>query len=102
MYFERGKSPKQTMRIGVIANSKVIESISGGLGKNYPSPKNIHETLKAYEDGKPLTWTKTTRDLFEHRWKFRIKDVPDLYFTLTVLSGQFLEYQGKFYEIPRL
>ena len=102
IHFERGIGAKKAMKIGVVANCKVITSCQGGLGPKYPSPENIHKTLKSYEDGIAIKWSKETRDLFEHRWKFRIEGDNQFQHTLAVLSGGFIEYRGKIYEIPEL
>lgn len=102
MNFERGKSPKEAMKIGKAAFAVEIQNVNGSLGLNYPSDKNIHETLKKYEEKIALTWSKTTRELFEHRWHFTLKNEPDIHLTLSVLADEYLEYKGKFYQMPPL
>ncbi len=101
MNFERGIDPKESMKIGQRALAIKILSVRGGLGLMYLSDKNVHETLTKYVEKRFIGWSEGTRRLFEKKWKFlRADNLED--YSLIELTGEYLEFKGKYYKIPPL
>lgn len=102
--FERNGDAKKSMRIGAAALAIKITKVRGHMGIDYPSIINVHEILKEYEKEIPLTWTRETRFLFEHRWEFYRRDGAGTLYPhhLPEFSEQFIEFDGKIYKIPKL